>query len=129
MISGLREDMRTIMGIRTMRFALVGVAALLFTITAIANWLPQYYERHLHFDVGQGEAMFGLLAVLGGVPGVLAGGRAADRWAPKMTGGRLAPPAILLSIGTACSTGSNPSKAPAGAPEPPGTVAAPQCGL
>src|SRR3546814_13604399 len=59
MISGLREDMRTIMGIRTMRFALVGVAALLFTITAIANWLPQYYERHLHFDVRSEERRVG----------------------------------------------------------------------
>src|SRR3546814_19847096 len=84
MITGLREDMRTIMGIRTMRFALVGVAPLLFTITAIANWLPQSYERHLHFDVGQGEAMFGLPAVLGGVHGVLGGGRADDRVAARM---------------------------------------------
>src|SRR3546814_753882 len=129
MISGLREDMRTIMGIRTMRFALVGVAALRCTITAIATWLPQYYERHLHFDVGQGEAMFGLLAVLGGVPGVLAGGRAADRWAPKMTGGRLALPAIFLFIGTACFTGSYLFKAPAGATELDWSVAGPTFGL
>lgn len=114
MVSGLREDMRTIMGIRTMRFALVGVAALLFTITAIANWLPQYYERHLHFAVGQGEAMFGLLAILGGVPGVIMGGRAADRWAPKMQGGRLALPAIFLFIGTGCFTLSYLFRAPAG---------------
>ena len=86
MVAGLRADMRTIMSIRTMRYALVGVAALLFTITAIAAWLPQYYERHLHFAEGAGEAMFGLLAVLGGVPGVLLGGRVADRWAPTHPG-------------------------------------------
>ena len=106
MLAGLREDMRTIMGIRTMRYALVGVAALLFTITAVANWLPQYYERHLHFAHGQGEGMFGLLAILGGVPGVLVGGRVADRWAPKVQGGRLALPAVFLAIGTACFTAS-----------------------
>src|SRR3546814_17709155 len=66
MITGLREDMRTIMGIRTMRFALVGVAALLFTITAIATWLPPYYERHLHFAVGPGEAQFDRTSVVSG---------------------------------------------------------------
>jgi hypothetical protein len=56
MVVGPRDDMRTIMRIRTMRYALVGVAALLFTVTAIAWWLPQYYERHLHLDRGAGEA-------------------------------------------------------------------------
>lgn len=115
MVAGLRDDMRTIMQIRTMRYALVGVSALMFTITAIANWLPQYYERMYHFDVGQGEAMFGVLAVVGGVPGVLVGGRAADRWAPKMTGGRLALPAIFLFAGTALFTVSYLFRSPVGA--------------
>jgi hypothetical protein len=129
MIAGLREDMRTIMNIRTMRFALVGVAALLFTITAIAAWLPQYYERHLHFEEGVGEAMFGLLAVLGGVPGVLVGGKVADRWAPKIQGGRLALPAIFLGIGTACFTSSYLFRATDGATEVDWSVAGPAFGL
>jgi MFS family permease len=114
MVSGLREDMRTIMGIRTMRYALVGVAALLFTITGLAAWLPQYYERQLHFEAGVGEGMFGLLAVLGGVPGVLVGGRVADRWAPKLQGGRLALPAVFIFAGTVCFTLSYLFRAPAG---------------
>jgi MFS family permease len=100
MASGLAADMRTIMRIRTMRYALVGVAALLFTVTAISSWMAQYYLRHLHLAEGTGEAAFGLLAILGGIPGILVGGRVADRWAPKLTGGRLALPAIFLFIGT-----------------------------
>lgn len=116
MMSGLREDMRTIMGIRTMRYALVGVAALLFTITGLAAWLPQYYERHLHFEPGVGEGMFGLLAILGGVPGVLIGGKVADRWAPKLQGGRLALPAVFIFAGTVCFTLSYLFRAPAVVP-------------
>ena len=100
MISGLRADIRTILNIRTMRYALVGVAALLFTITAIAAWLPQYYERQLHLQPGRGEGLFTLLVLLGGVPGVLIGGRVADKYAPKITGGRLALPAIFLFAGS-----------------------------
>lgn len=115
MVSGLRADMRTVLNIRTMRYALVGVAALLFTITAIAAWLPQYYERHLHFEEGAGEAFFGLLAVLGGVPGVLVGGRVADKWAPKMQGGRLGLPALFILGGTACFSLSYLFRADAGA--------------
>ena len=129
MIAGLREDLRTIMSIRTMRYALVGVAALLFTITAIAAWLPQYYERHLHFEEGVGEAMFGLLAVTAGVPGVLYGGRVADRYAPKMQGGRLALPAIFLFVGTSCFTGSYLFRTPPEATELDWSVAGPAFAL
>ena len=101
MVDGLRADMRTILDIRTMRYALVGVAALLFTITALARWMPTYYERQLFMAEGTGEALFGFLIVLGGVPGVIVGGRVADTWAQKLQGGRLALPAIFLFVGSA----------------------------
>jgi MFS family permease len=104
MIDGLRADMRTILQIRTMKYALVGVAALLFTITAVAAWLPQFYIRHLHLAEGDGERWFSVLAILGGVPGVLLGGRVADRWAAKFQGGRLALPAVFLGVGNAFFT-------------------------
>ena len=106
MVSGLRADMRTILDIRTMRYALVGVAALLFISTAIAAWLPQYYERHLHVGAGAGEGLFFLIVVLGGIPGVLLGGRLADKYAPRIEGGRLALPAIFLFVGSTLFTGS-----------------------
>ncbi len=106
MVSGLRADMRTIVNIRTMRYALVGVAALLFTFTAIAAWLAQYYIRHLHVEEAHGELYFMVLAVGGGVPGILVGGRVADQWAPRVMGGRLALPAVFLFAGTACFTTS-----------------------
>ena len=98
MWDSLKADIRTILSIRTMKYALVGVAAILFTITAVAAWLPQFYERQLGVTPGIGEAWVGLVA-MAGVPGVLLGGRAADRWAPRMQGGRLALPAIFLFVG------------------------------
>jgi MFS family permease len=98
MWDSLRADIRTILDIRTMKYALVGVAAILFTITAVAAWLPQFYERQLGVKPGAAEGWVGLVAIAG-VPGVLLGGRAADRWAPKMKGGRLALPAICLFVG------------------------------
>jgi MFS family permease len=106
MIDGLRADMRTVLNIRTMRYTLVGVAALLFTTTAIIRWLPQYYERHLYMAEGSGEGLFALLLVLGGIPGVLVGGRVADKYAPRIQGGRLALPAVFLFVGTAFFTAS-----------------------
>ena len=69
--------------------------------------------------------MFGLLVILGGVPGVLIGGKVADRWAPKIQGGRLALPAVFLFIGAACFTGSYLFRAPVGATEVDWSVAGP----
>jgi MFS family permease len=106
MVDGLRADMRTVLRIRTMRYALVGVAALLFTVTAISSWLAQYYIRHLHVAEGDGEAWFMALAILAGVPGIIVGGRVADRYAPRIQGGRLALPAIFLFVGTTFFTAS-----------------------
>jgi MFS family permease len=106
MVEGLRADMRTVLRIRTMRYALVGVAALLFTVTAISSWLAQYYIRHLHVAEGDGEAWFMALAILAGVPGIIVGGKVADKWAPRIQGGRLALPAVFLFVGTLFFTAS-----------------------
>lgn len=106
MVDGLRADMRTVLRIRTMRYALVGVAALLFTVTAISSWLAQYYIRHLHVAEGDGEAWFMALAILAGVPGIIVGGKVADTWAPRIQGGRLALPAVFLFVGTLFFTAS-----------------------
>jgi MFS family permease len=99
MIDGLKADMRTIWSITTMRYALVGVSTLLFTITAAAAALPQFYEKQVGVKSGQAEGILALVIILGGVPGVLLGGRLADRYANKIKGARMAIPAYCLLVG------------------------------
>jgi MFS family permease len=98
-VRGLGADMRTIMQIRTMRYALVGVTVLLFVVTAIGVWLPFFYERQLGVETGSGAALVGLLMVLGGVPGILLGGKMADRYVNRIVGGRVAVPAVCIATG------------------------------
>jgi MFS family permease len=104
MIEGLRQDLRTIWSIPTMRYALVGVSSLLFTITAVGAALPQFYIRQLGVQEGQAEAYLGALVILGGIPGVLLGGRLADRWANAITGARMAIPAYCILLGISLFT-------------------------
>ena len=99
MIRGLRDDLRTIWAIPTMRYALVGVSALLFTISAIAAGLPQFYERELGVAAGDAEKLIGLMAIIGGVPGVLVGGVIADKWVTRFPGARVAIPAWCILVG------------------------------
>jgi len=101
LLVGLRSDARTILGIPTMRYALIGVSALLFTINAIGAALPQFYERDLGVGKGSAEALVGALLVAGGIPGVMLGGRFADRFMTRVRGARMAIPAYCLLVGSA----------------------------
>jgi MFS family permease len=100
MWDGLKADLRTIMRITTMRYALVGIAVLQFTVFGISTWLPQFYERQLDVAEGKAEGLVGLLIVLGGIPGILLGGRIADYFTDKVRGARMAIPAYCIMIGT-----------------------------
>ncbi|MBA2608954.1 MAG: MFS transporter [Actinobacteria bacterium] len=101
MIDGLKADMRTIWQITTMKYALIGVSTLLFTITAAAAALPQFYEKQLDVASGKAESLVGLIVILGAIPGVLLGGRLADRFATRIKGARMAIPAYCLIVGNA----------------------------
>ena len=86
-------------GVPTMRYALVGVSALLFSITAVGAALPPFYERNLGVQPGLAESFVGAILVIGGIPGVLLGGRLADRYATRIKGARMAIPAYCLLSG------------------------------
>ncbi|MEY2471680.1 MAG: hypothetical protein QOK28_1009 [Actinomycetota bacterium] len=101
MIDGLKADLRTIWSITTMKFALVGVSTLLFTVTAIGAGLPKFYEEQLHQTSAKATGLVGLLVILGGIPGVILGGRLADRYATRIRGARMAIPAYCLLAGNA----------------------------
>jgi MFS family permease len=100
MWDGLKADLRTIMSITTMRFALIGIAVLQFTVVGISTWLPQFYERQLHVKQGKAEGVVASLIILGGIPGILLGGRFADYFNDKIRGARMAIPAYCIMIGT-----------------------------
>lgn len=115
MLDGLVADMRTIWSITTMRYALIGVSTLLFTITAAGAALPGFYLHQLGVEEGQAEAYVGALVILGGIPGVLLGGRIADRYATRIRGARMAIPAFCILAGNVLFVGSYVPGLPVGA--------------
>jgi MFS family permease len=97
MMRGLRADVRTILAIPTLRFALVGVSSILFVVTAVATWMPTFYERQFHLTQGSANLAFGSLVILAGIPGTLIGGRIADRYVTRILGARVVIPGVCLS--------------------------------
>jgi MFS family permease len=101
MADGLRTDIGTILRIPTMRYALVGVSTVGFVVTAVATWMPNFYQNQLHLTQQAANGTFGALAILGGIPGTIAGGRIADRWVGRVLGARVVIPAVCIVISAA----------------------------
>ena len=101
MVQGLRDDFRTIWNITTLRYALVGVSALMFTVAGVGAWLPQFHERFSGMTQKEAANVVGALIIFGGIPGVLLGGRLADRFATRIKGARVAIPAYCIFVGNA----------------------------
>jgi MFS family permease len=89
-VTELTAELRMIFGIRTMRYVLVGVAALLFTVAGFSTWLPIYHERYSGMSTSQATVSVGSLLILGGLLGTIAGGWFSDRYHHRWHGGRIA---------------------------------------
>jgi MFS family permease len=98
MVSGLNRDMRVIMNIPTLRYALVGVSTVGFVVTAVGTWMPSFYQNQLGLTQGKSTAIFGLLLVVGGIPGTIWGGWMADRWVTRLVGARVVIPAVCMLV-------------------------------
>lgn len=100
MLRGLRDDVKTIVAIPTLRYVMVGIGVLLFSITGVGYWLPVYLERFVGMTVTQATGAVGGMVLVGGVGGTLFGGTLADRLQNRIAGGRVVIPAYCLMVGT-----------------------------
>jgi MFS family permease len=85
----LVAQLKMIFGIRTMRYVLVGVAALLFTTAAIGTWLPIYHDRYSGMSEARATGVTAGVLAIGGLIGTLAGGWFSDHHHGRWKGGRI----------------------------------------
>ena len=77
--TSLVSELKMIFGIRTMRYILIGVGILLFTVSGVGFWLTVYHDRYSGMSATQAaNTTAGILAVAG-IIGTLYGGRLADQ--------------------------------------------------
>lgn len=62
-----------------MRYLLVGISVLLFTVAGVGYWLAVYHNRYSNLSVARATAFTAAALGLGGVIGTLWGGRLTDR--------------------------------------------------
>jgi MFS family permease len=85
----LFAQLKMIFGIRTMRYVLIGVAALLFTVAGISTWLPIYHERYSGMSVTRATAVVGGVLAVAGLIGTIGGGWISDHLHQRWKGGRI----------------------------------------
>jgi MFS family permease len=75
----LVEELKFIFSIRTMRYVLVGVGTLLFTVSGVGYWMAIYHERYSAMSVAQATGVTAVVFAVAGIIGTFWGGRLADR--------------------------------------------------
>ncbi len=100
LVRGLRDDLKTVMQIPTLRYVLVGVGVLLFSVSGVGYWLPVYLQRFAHMSIASSTSAVGGMVVVAGIGGTWFGGRIADRYQNQISGARIALPAYCVMIGT-----------------------------
>lgn len=93
-------ELKMIFGIRTMRYVLIGVGALLFTVSGIGTWLAIYHERYSGMSATEATAFTGGILGIGGLIGTFAGGAFSDRFHHRWKGGRIV---IVVWSGVTCA--------------------------
>lgn len=97
----LTSELKSIFRIRTMRYILVGVGVLLFTVSGTGFWLAVYHQRYSGMSVAQSTAVTAFVLGLGGVIGTFWGGSIADRVYGRVRGGRI----VVVAMGMLACTG------------------------
>ncbi|MDQ3106468.1 MAG: MFS transporter [Actinomycetota bacterium] len=75
----LVAEMKMIFGIRTMRYVLIGVGILLFTVSGVGSWLTIYHDRYSGMSPGEAAGLTAVTLGLSGIIGTLWGGQFADK--------------------------------------------------
>ena len=97
------RDARELLGIRTLRRVMVSTTMMAFAAGGSVAWLKEFLTRDKHMTDRGAGILFGL-GLVGGVGGVLIGGRVADRLRRRRVNGRLWTIALGMTLTIPCAS-------------------------
>lgn len=74
---------------RTYIYATLSMAAMTFALGGLAQWAPSFLHRSFGLEVARGNTLFGMITVVSGIIGTLAGGWLGDRFQRRSATGYL----------------------------------------
>ena len=109
----LLPELRRFLSNRTYVHATLSMAAMTFALGGLAQWAPSFLNRGFGLDVARGSMLFGMITVVSGIIGTLAGGWLGDRFQRRTPAGYLyvsaagfllGVPAMILALTTSSLT-------------------------
>jgi predicted MFS family arabinose efflux permease len=94
---------RALLGIRTLRWVILSTTVMAFSAGGSAAWLKEFLTRDKQMSDGEASRLL-MLGLCGGVAGVLAGGRVADRLRRRRASGRLWTVALGMTMTIPCGS-------------------------
>lgn len=85
----LLPELRRFVSNRTYIHATLSMAAMTFALGGLAQWAPSFLNRGFGLDVARGSMLFGMITVVSGIIGTLAGGWLGDRLQRRTPAGYL----------------------------------------
>jgi predicted MFS family arabinose efflux permease len=95
-------EARALLGIRTLRWIMVSTTAMAFAGGGYTAWLKEFLTRDKHMTDREANVLL-VLALFGGLTGILVGGRIADRLRVRLASGRLWTVAIGMALTIPCA--------------------------
>lgn len=84
---------------RTYVHATLSMAAMTFALGGLAQWAPSFLQRSFGLEVARGNTLFGMITVVSGIIGTLAGGWLGDRFQRQSPTGYLYVSAVGFLLG------------------------------
>lgn len=84
---------------RTYLCATLSMAAMTFALGGLAQWAPSFLQRTFGLALARGNTLFGVITVVAGIVGTLAGGWLGDLWQRRSPAGYLYVSAAGLLLG------------------------------
>jgi len=95
-------EARVLLRIRTLRWVTGSTTAMAFAAGGYNAWLKEFLTRDKHMSDGEATTLL-MLALCGGLSGILVGGRIADRLRARLANGRLWTIAIGMMLTVPCA--------------------------
>lgn len=95
----LLPELRIFWKNRTYVYATLSMAAMTFALGGLAQWAPSFLHRSFGLEVARGNTLFGVITVVSGIVGTLAGGWLGDRFQKRTPTGYLYVSAVGFLLG------------------------------
>lgn len=95
-------EARTLLGIRTLRWMTLSATAMAFAMGGYNAWLKEFLTREKHLTEAEASMLLGM-SLIGGVGGILVGGRVADRLRRRWVNGRLWTIVLGMTLTVPCA--------------------------